>query len=92
MGMDTRQEPFGNHPDGGSIKEFASDENMPEYMLPLDGKVVEILNNILQEDRVDYILNSTEPELEEAKTELKRRLKKVQPNYYSDKMFSKKRF
>lgn len=91
--MDTRQEPFGNHPDGGSIKQFESEEKMPKYMLPLSVEATKILDAIPQENRVNYLLNeSTEPELEEARNALKDKLAKIQPNYYSDRLARRKRF
>ncbi len=72
--MDTRITPFGNHPDGGKISEFSSEEKMPDYMLELSQEVVKILENVPQKDRVDYVLHSIEPELWEAREALKNKL------------------
>jgi len=70
--MDIRIEPFGNHPDGGKIKEFSSNEEIPDYMLELSNEATKILENVPIKERLTYIINLTEPELFDAREEIKK--------------------
>lgn len=77
--MDTRIEPFGNHPDGGSIKEFAEGEKMPAHYMPLSAAAIKILedNNVPQHERVSFIINSKDPLLRPEQEWLINKLRKM---------------
>lgn len=81
--MDTRITPFGDHPDGGKIKELDPNEEIPNYMMPLNDEARKILEGVPVRSRVDFILGSTNPELAEQRAFLEDRLKKESPATYA---------
>jgi hypothetical protein len=74
--MDTRITPFGDHPDGGKIKHFADDEPMPDHMMPISAQAEMILENIPQQERVNFILHSKDPRLKKEREWLENKLRK----------------
>lgn len=62
--MDTRITPFGDHPNGGKIREFEEGEQLPDHMMPLSKEAKKILETISPEQRMSFIVNSEDPRLE----------------------------
>ena len=61
--MDTRITPFGEHPDGGKISPLNENEPVPEYMMPISAEAQKILDEIPQDQRVNFVINSEDPRL-----------------------------
>lgn len=86
--MDTRQTPFGDHPDGGKISELKADEPIPNHMMPISPEAQKILDKIPMVSRVGFVLNSTIPELKEEKEYLLNRMKVESPKHFMEYEYS----
>lgn len=74
--MDTRITPFGDHPDGGKITELKENEPIPEHMMPISFEAQKILDEIPQDQRVQFVLDSTDEKLKKEKEWLINKLQK----------------
>lgn len=73
--MDTRITPFGDHPDGGKITELKEGEPIPDYMMPVSEETRKILENVPQDQRMSFILNSDNPKLQPEKEWIENKLR-----------------